>query len=160
MHPSYYYKAHGCILVFDVTRKITYTNLQAWYSELRQYCETIPVMVIANKIDVDYTVTSKAFAFPQKHNLPFFFVSAADGTNVVRIFDTMCSLAWTYKENIRKGIATNKDFMSEVYELLDDKALGQFGEALYGKDGKQDEGKASTGAAQEPRATLASVQHR
>ena len=26
--------AHACILVFDVTRKITYKNLDAWYDEL------------------------------------------------------------------------------------------------------------------------------
>jgi len=30
MHASYYYKAHACILVFDVTRKVTYTNLATW----------------------------------------------------------------------------------------------------------------------------------
>jgi len=30
MHASYYYKAHACILVFDVTRKTTYTNLTTW----------------------------------------------------------------------------------------------------------------------------------
>ncbi len=42
MHPSYYYKAHACVLVFDVTRKVTYQNLQNWYKELRQYCEHIP----------------------------------------------------------------------------------------------------------------------
>lgn len=57
MHPSYYYRAHCCILgkgiampatwrdtigtdslyvaVFDVTRKITYQHLTDWYSELR-----------------------------------------------------------------------------------------------------------------------------
>lgn len=35
MHPSYYYRAHCCILVFDVTRKITYQHLADWYSELR-----------------------------------------------------------------------------------------------------------------------------
>ena len=75
MHPSYYHKAHGSILVFDVTRKVTYQNLQSWYRELRQYCEHIPCICIANKIDVDYNVTSKAFAFPSKHNLPFYFVS-------------------------------------------------------------------------------------
>ncbi len=30
MHPSYYFKAHACILVFDVTRKVTYQNLANW----------------------------------------------------------------------------------------------------------------------------------
>ena len=27
LHPSYYFGAHSCMLVFDVTRKITYSNL-------------------------------------------------------------------------------------------------------------------------------------
>ena len=34
VHPSYYMGAHACILVFDVTRKITYKNLDVWYNEL------------------------------------------------------------------------------------------------------------------------------
>jgi Rab-like protein 2 len=34
MHPSYYHGAHCCILVFDITRKITYKNLETWYNEL------------------------------------------------------------------------------------------------------------------------------
>ena len=126
MHPSYYHKAHACILVFDVTRKVTYQNLQNWYKELRQYCENIPCICIANKIDVDLNVTSKAFAFPQKHNLPFFFVSAADGTNVVKIFEEAVSLAWQYK------CSGEKDFVTEVLELLDESSLGAFGRALYG----------------------------
>lgn len=126
MHPSYYYKAHACVLVFDVTRKVTYQNLQNWYKELRMYCETIPCICIANKIDVDMRVTSKAFAFPQKYNLPFYFVSAADGTNVVKIFEEAVRLAYQYK------YSAEKDFVSEVLEMLDDKALGAFGRALYG----------------------------
>jgi Rab-like protein 2 len=85
MHPSYYYRAHCCILVFDVTRKITYTHLADWYKELREFCEGIPCVLVANKIDVDYNVTRKEFKFASKHNLPFFFVSAADGTNVTKV---------------------------------------------------------------------------
>ena len=27
LHPSYYYRAHACLMVFDVTRKVTYKNL-------------------------------------------------------------------------------------------------------------------------------------
>lgn len=56
MHPSYYYQAHCCILVFDVTRKLTYQHLNDWYNELREYCPDIPVILVANKIDIDYNV--------------------------------------------------------------------------------------------------------
>ncbi len=31
-------------------------------------------------------VTQKSFKFAEKYGLPFYFVSASDGTNVVRIF--------------------------------------------------------------------------
>lgn len=34
---------------------------------------------------VDYNVTQKSFNFPKKHGLPFYFVSASDGTNVVKV---------------------------------------------------------------------------
>lgn len=56
IHASYYYRAHVCIMVFDVTRKVTYKNLEKWYAELQEHCKGIPTIVVANKIDVDYKV--------------------------------------------------------------------------------------------------------
>ena len=47
----------------------TYKNLPDWYKELREYRPGIPVVCIANKIDVDMKVTQKEFGFPKKHNL-------------------------------------------------------------------------------------------
>lgn len=34
---------------------------------------------------VDYNVTKKSFNFSKKYHLPFYFVSASDGTNVVKV---------------------------------------------------------------------------
>ena len=51
MHPTYYHQAHACVLVFDVTRKVTYKNLAVWYKELRQNRPEIPCILVANKID-------------------------------------------------------------------------------------------------------------
>ena len=113
MHPSYYYRAHCCIMMFDVTRKITYQHLADWYKELREYCEDIPVVLVANKIDVDYNVTRKEFKFASKHNLPFFFVSAADGTNVVKVFESAILEAKRYKES-------GGDMLSDMMDMLDD----------------------------------------
>ena len=41
--------------VFDVTRKITYKNLQHWYSELRQNRTDIPCILVGNKIDGEFS---------------------------------------------------------------------------------------------------------
>ncbi|XP_072452739.1 rab-like protein 2A isoform X3 [Notamacropus eugenii] len=84
MHASYYHKAHACIMVFDVQRKVTYKNLSTWYSELREFRPEIPCVVVANKIDADANVTQKSFNFARRFSLPLYFVSAADGTNVVK----------------------------------------------------------------------------
>ncbi|XP_022102404.1 rab-like protein 2A [Acanthaster planci] len=112
MHPSYYHQAHACIMVFDVTRKVTYKNLPQWYKELRNYRPKIPCLLAANKIDVDYNITQKNFNFAKKYNLPFYFVSAADGTNVVKLFREAIKSAAAYKAN-------PTDFMDEVMQELE-----------------------------------------
>ena len=106
---------------FDVTHKATYNNLNKWYTELRKYRENIPVIVVANKIDVDYKVTRKTFAFPKKKGLPpVEYVSAADGTNVVHVFQKAIRDGWNYKNG------GEKDFMEECLDLLGE----DFGEGL------------------------------
>ncbi|NXA42920.1 RBL2A protein, partial [Eudromia elegans] len=112
MHASYYHKAHACIMVFDVQRKVTYKNLSSWYKELREFRPEIPCIVVANKIDADMKVTQKSFNFARKFNLPFYFVSAADGTNVVKLFNDAIELAIAYKQN-------SGDFMDEVMRELE-----------------------------------------
>lgn len=133
MHPSYYYRAHCCLLLFDVTRKMTYQHLADWYKELREYCENIPVVLVANKIDVDYNVTRKEFKFAAKHDLPFFFVSAADGTNVVKVFETAVREAIRFKES-------GGDLLSDMLDFLSEKevprSLGPAGTGSDSKDGE------------------------
>jgi len=129
MHPSYYYKAHACILVFDVGRKSTYKNLSQWYTELREHCPTLPTVVVANKIDINKEVTKKAFNFPTKHNLPLFFASAADGTNVVTMFEEAISLGYKYKNSDKPD-----DFMQDVMSLLEEDDLGEIKDDLRLKD--------------------------
>jgi len=114
LHPSYYYEANCCILAFDVTRKITYKNLEKWYENCKNgVMRDIPVICIANKIDFDPTSTQKKFQFAVKHKLPFFYVSAADGTNVVRIFEEAIALAIKQKENPDKD-----DVLDDIMALL------------------------------------------
>ena len=60
-------------------------------------------------------VTNKKFSFPKKHGLPFEFVSAADGTNVVAIFQQALEAGLHYKKNPHED-----DFMNDILDLLDD----------------------------------------
>jgi len=135
LHPSFFYDAHVAILVFDVTRKITYKNLDKWYQSCLEYClgggggngsstcsTNCPVLCIANKIDSDPSSTTKKFHFASKNNLPFFYVSAADGTNVVRIFEEAISLAKLNKEGklTTNGGGGGDVLMNELLALIRD----------------------------------------
>jgi len=118
LHSSYYFQANACILCFDITRKVTYKNLEKWYKEMRIYCPDIPVICIANKVDADPSMAKKKFNFPQTEKLPFFCVSAADGTNVVRVI----------KEAIKLGVKNKEEpadeVMAEIWALLRDEESG------------------------------------
>lgn len=127
LHASYYFQANACILAFDVTRKVTYKNLEVWYKEIRQHCPDIPIICVANKIDIEPAMAKKKFNFPSTHGLPFYFVSSSDGTNVVRVF----------KEAIALGIKNKEqppdEVMAEIYALLRDDDSGG-GKATSGFD--------------------------
>ncbi|XP_064798034.1 ras-related protein Rab-18-B-like isoform X3 [Oncorhynchus masou masou] len=51
--PSYYRGAQGVILVYDVTRRDTFTKLDNWLNELETYCtrNDLVKMLVGNKID-------------------------------------------------------------------------------------------------------------
>jgi Rab-like protein 2 len=83
------------------------------YRELQKYRTHLPTLVVANKIDVDYKVTQKKFQFAAKRKLPFYFCSAADGTNVVKVFEDAMKAAVQYKEN------PPADFTEDVMRTLD-----------------------------------------
>uniref|UniRef100_A0A674HE20 RAB, member of RAS onco family like 2A n=1 Tax=Taeniopygia guttata TaxID=59729 RepID=A0A674HE20_TAEGU len=127
MHASYYHQAHACIMVFDVQRKVTYKNLNSWYKELREFRPEIPCIVVANKIDADMKVTQKSFNFARKFSLPFYFVSAADGTNVVKLFNDAIRLAVAYKQH-------SGDFMDEVLRELESFDLQNTSKDLSNKE--------------------------
>ncbi|KAJ3304290.1 Rab-like protein 2A [Kappamyces sp. JEL0829] len=128
MHRSYYYGAHCCILVFDITRKITYKNLDTWYNELVSHRGLqMPVILVANKIDMDPSRATKSFAFVQKRveerggkesDFPLYFVSASDGSNVVTIFQEAIKRAVQFRNDVANGKCDN--FIDEVMGFINE----------------------------------------
>ena len=115
LHPSYYFAADCCIMVFDVTRKSTYDNVKKWYKAMREQCGDIPTILVANKIDLKPEVTKKKFQFAVKNSLPFYFASAADGTNVVKTFKDILDMTLEYKNN-----PTTDNFMKDLLDAIDE----------------------------------------
>jgi small GTP-binding protein len=83
LHESYFFEAHGAVIVFDTTRKITYKNSINWYNKFRSSCPSVPCVAVGNKIDIDPSTTERNYSLVDKMNCEFYLTSAADGTNCV-----------------------------------------------------------------------------
>merc|ERR1740130_654076 len=95
-----------------------YKNLERWFAEIRTHCPDIPVICVANKIDVQPEMAKKKFNFAEKNSLPFYFASASDGRNVVRVFREAIQLAIKNKEQ------PPDEVMAEIWALLRDDDQG------------------------------------
>ncbi|XP_022742955.1 ras-related protein RABC2a-like isoform X2 [Durio zibethinus] len=89
---SYYRGAHGIILVYDVTRRETFTNLsEIWAKEVELYStdhECIKILV-GNKVDrdIERAVTrEEGMALAQEHKCSFLECSAKTRENVHQCF--------------------------------------------------------------------------
>uniref|UniRef100_A0AAY5KPE9 Ras-related protein Rab-18 n=1 Tax=Esox lucius TaxID=8010 RepID=A0AAY5KPE9_ESOLU len=76
--PSYYRGAQGVILVYDVTRRDTFTKLDNWLNELETYCtrNDLVKMLVGNKIDKENHELDRneGLKFARKHSMLFIVI--------------------------------------------------------------------------------------
>jgi GTP-binding nuclear protein Ran len=77
LRDGYYIGGQCGIIMFDVCSRITYSNVPKWYKDLTRVCETIPIVLVGNKVDVkDRKVKAKQITFHRKKNLQYYDISA------------------------------------------------------------------------------------
>ncbi|KAH7568845.1 hypothetical protein JRO89_XS06G0060600 [Xanthoceras sorbifolium] len=87
---AYYRGAVGALLVYDVTRHVTFENVERWLKELRDHTDSnIVIMLVGNKADLRHlraVSTEDATAFAERENTFFMETSALESTNVENAF--------------------------------------------------------------------------
>ncbi|KAJ3670659.1 hypothetical protein LUZ60_008085 [Juncus effusus] len=87
---AYYRGAVGALVVYDVTRHITFENIERWLKELRDHTETnIVIMLVGNKADLRHlraVTVEDAKSFAETHNTFFMETSALEDLNVETAF--------------------------------------------------------------------------
>ncbi|XP_041959494.1 ras-related protein Rab-18-B [Alosa sapidissima] len=91
--PSYYRGAQGVILVYDVTKRDTFTRLENWLNELETYCtrNDLVKMLVGNKIDKDNREVDRneGLKFARKHSMLFIEASAKTRDGVQCAFEEL-----------------------------------------------------------------------
>ncbi|KAK6341091.1 Ras- protein Rab-11A [Orbilia brochopaga] len=90
---AYYRGAVGALLVYDISKHITYENVTRWLKELRDHADSnIVIMLVGNKSDLRHlraVTTDEAKAFAAENHLSFIETSALDASNVELAFQNI-----------------------------------------------------------------------
>ncbi|XP_021845632.1 ras-related protein Rab2BV [Spinacia oleracea] len=90
---AYYRGAVGALLVYDLTKKQSFDNVNRWLHELRDHADSnIVIMLVGNKSDLRHLrgVTEQEGQFlAEREELVFLETSALDSTNVDKAFQTI-----------------------------------------------------------------------
>jgi len=89
MRHAYYSGAKGVIIVGDLTRKNTFVQIEKfWIPDIREYCFNAPIILLANKNDLDTELNEKEIKTLGKriNSFSYFFTSAKTGENVELAF--------------------------------------------------------------------------
>eukprot|EP01125_Pyxidicula_operculata_P016979 TRINITY_DN590_c1_g1_i2.p1 TRINITY_DN590_c1_g1~~TRINITY_DN590_c1_g1_i2.p1 ORF type:complete len:176 (+),score=20.54 TRINITY_DN590_c1_g1_i2:559-1086(+) len=112
---SYYRGAAGCVLVYDMTSRESYTHLATWLNDARALATSeLVIVLVGNKTDLqdDREVTFlEASRFAQENDLMFLESSAKTGDNVEEVF---VKCAKTILNKIETGVIKPEDMGSGI----------------------------------------------
>ncbi|KAJ7417145.1 Ras-related protein Rab-26 [Willisornis vidua] len=104
---AYYRDAHALLLLYDVTNKASFDNIQAWLTEIHEYAQQdVVLMLLGNKVDsaqdrvvkredgeklakvgeVPENVHQETVTWRPEYGVPFMETSAKSGLNVELAF--------------------------------------------------------------------------
>ena len=103
---AYYRGAVGALLVYDITKRQTFDNVQRWLRELRDHADSnIVIMMVGNKSDLKHlraVSEEDGHALAEREGLSFLETSALEATNIEKAFQTI---------------------LNEIYHIISKKAL-------------------------------------
>ncbi|KAM4025074.1 ras-related protein Rab-26 [Anomaloglossus baeobatrachus] len=87
---AYYRDAHALLLLYDITNKTSFDNIQAWLTEIHEYAQKdVVIMLLGNKVDSTNERVVKiedGERLAKEYGVPFMETSAKNGLNVELAF--------------------------------------------------------------------------
>ncbi|MHA1229161.1 MAG: Rab family GTPase [Candidatus Helarchaeota archaeon] len=94
----YYFGSNAALIVFDVTRPETLDRIQTkWLPDIRTHVGDIPVLILANKVDLEEERKVSKEVIEQKSKelgIEIIETSAKTGENVKKAFETIAKMCF------------------------------------------------------------------
>jgi len=115
---SYYRSANGVVLVYDVTKRSSFLNLQRWIDEVRRFTANVTWILIGNKCDMEsLREVERAEAVAMAEVIPEILLvletSAKENTNVEQCFVELA----TELKNQQSGSGVADSELPEILNL-------------------------------------------
>ena len=98
LYRPYFNGAEGILLVFDITRTSTFSNINNWFNNSVKYgLSGVPKILIGNKVDLKderKIILPMAEHLSEKLNAPYFETSALTGENVLEVSEKIAELIY------------------------------------------------------------------
>lgn len=108
---AYYRGAVGALVVYDVTRHVTFENVERWLKELRDHTDAnIVIMLVGNKADLRHlraVSVEDAKGFAERESTFFMETSALESMNVESAFTEV--LTQIYRVVSKKALDIGDD---------------------------------------------------
>ena len=111
---AYYRGAVGAILVYDITRRSTFNNLDRWLKELKDHVDkNIYIILVGNKVDL---IHSQSYTENPVYNLEFIETSAFNSTNIDTAFNILLTRIYNVvsKKPIYNQITNDKELSNSL----------------------------------------------
>ena len=110
---TYFRGAHGILLLYDVTNRDSFKNLESWLIEIEKNAkEKVLKILIGNKCDLgeDREITiEEGKAFALRNGMEFMETSAKMNTNVTEAFETLGKLMIEFNSKSNNLTLNRKD---------------------------------------------------
>ena len=118
----HYRKAVGALLVYDITRRITFDDCIKWYTELKNFTEKdCMICIVGNKLDIIQNnpklrevTKEEGENFAKRNNTLFYEMSAKKFDEINRCFEDLIKKIYERKKEILKNsglFSANESFI-------------------------------------------------
>ena len=132
---AYYKGAKGVLIVYDITRRKSYENLDKWLNEFKMKSDdNASIVLIGNKCDLiekREVDMEEAKNYANLHNLAFFETSAKENENVERAF---YALVTQIVKNIKNNLNENFTGVDGIKKNRNNSDKNKYIEALNGEN--------------------------
>ena len=121
----YYRNADGIILVYDITRRQTFENVNLWINEVRTYVglDKVKVALIGNKLDKSSSrevTAAEGRAMADRYRMSFTELSAKEAKQLPKLEEVFSTLAHDmYDERLRQEVTLSRSGIIRLDEPED-----------------------------------------